>query len=105
MEDPVANAILNQYFQRLEQALSELPAERRAQIVEDLRTHSKNACWLSRSTQMQQSWRSSIVWEILMRSRVRRWQMKLCRAPMRPLSKALHRRRVQRSTALRGAGG
>ncbi len=39
MEDPVADAILNQYFRRLEQALSGLPAERRSQIVEDLRTH------------------------------------------------------------------
>jgi len=39
MEDPVADAILNQYFRRLEQALSGLAAERRAQIVEDLRTH------------------------------------------------------------------
>ncbi len=39
MEDPVADAILNQYFRRLEHALSGLAAERRAQIVEDLRTH------------------------------------------------------------------
>jgi hypothetical protein len=39
MEDPVADAILNQYFRRLEQALSGLAPERRAQIVEDLRTH------------------------------------------------------------------
>jgi uncharacterized membrane protein len=39
MEDPVADAILNQYFRRLEQALSGVPAERRAQIVEDLRAH------------------------------------------------------------------
>ena len=48
MEDPVANAILNQYFLRLEQALSELPAERRAQIVEDLRTHVEE-CLLAES--------------------------------------------------------
>ena len=48
MEDPVANAILNQYFLRLEQALSELPAERRAQIVEDLRTHV-DECLLAES--------------------------------------------------------
>jgi len=39
MEDPVADAILSQYFRRLEQALTGLPAERRAQIVEDLRAH------------------------------------------------------------------
>ena len=39
MEDPVADAILNQYFRRLEQALGGLAAERRAQIVEDLRAH------------------------------------------------------------------
>ena len=39
MEDPVADAILNQYFRRLDQALSGLAPERRAQIVEDLRTH------------------------------------------------------------------
>jgi len=39
MEDPVADAILSRYFRRLEQALSELPADRRAQIVEDLRAH------------------------------------------------------------------
>jgi hypothetical protein len=43
MEDPVANAILNQYFRRLEQALSPLPAERREQIVEDLRAHIEDA--------------------------------------------------------------
>ncbi|MGP0053628.1 MAG: DUF1700 domain-containing protein, partial [Solirubrobacteraceae bacterium] len=43
MEDPVANAILNQYFRRLEQALSLLPAERREQIVEDLRAHIEDA--------------------------------------------------------------
>ena len=43
MEDPVANAILNQYFRRLEQALSLLPAERRDQIVEDLRAHVEDA--------------------------------------------------------------
>jgi hypothetical protein len=39
MEDPVADAILNQYFRRLEQALSGLAPERRTQIVEDLRAH------------------------------------------------------------------
>jgi hypothetical protein len=39
MEDPVADAILNQYFRRLEQALSGLAAERRAHIVEDVRAH------------------------------------------------------------------
>ena len=39
MEDPVANAILTQYFRRLEQALSDVPVDRRAQIVEDLRAH------------------------------------------------------------------
>jgi hypothetical protein len=39
MEDPVANAILTQYFRRLEQALEGLPAERRAQVLEDLRAH------------------------------------------------------------------
>ena len=43
MEDPVADAILNQYFRRLEQALSLLPAERREQIVEDLRAHVEDA--------------------------------------------------------------
>jgi hypothetical protein len=43
MEDPVADAILNQYFRRLEQALSLLPAERREQIVEDLRAHIEDA--------------------------------------------------------------
>ena len=43
MEDPVADAILNQYFRRLEQALSRLPAERREQIVEDLRAHVEDA--------------------------------------------------------------
>src|ERR1700683_1029117 len=43
MEDPVADAILNQYFRRLEQALSVLPAERREQIVEDLRAHIEDA--------------------------------------------------------------
>jgi hypothetical protein len=39
MEDPVADAILNQYFRRLEQALIGVPADRRTQIVEDLRAH------------------------------------------------------------------
>jgi hypothetical protein len=39
MEDPVADAILNQYFRRLEQALSGVPVDRRTQIVEDLRAH------------------------------------------------------------------
>jgi hypothetical protein len=39
MDDPVANAILSQYFRRLEQALTGLPGERRRQIVEDLRAH------------------------------------------------------------------
>jgi hypothetical protein len=39
MEDPVAEAILNQYFRRLEQALSGLAVDRRTQIVEDLRAH------------------------------------------------------------------
>jgi hypothetical protein len=43
MEDPVADAILNQYFRRLEHALSVLPAERREQIVEDLRAHIEDA--------------------------------------------------------------
>lgn len=43
MEDPVAGAILNRYYRRLEQALSLLPAERREQIVEDLRTHVEDA--------------------------------------------------------------
>ena len=43
MEDPVADAILSQYFRRLEQALSLLPAERREQIVEDLRAHVEEA--------------------------------------------------------------
>jgi hypothetical protein len=43
MEDPVANAILNQYFRRLEHALSLLPTERREQIVEDLRAHIEDA--------------------------------------------------------------
>ena len=43
MEDPVADAILNQYFRRLEQALSVLPAERREVIVEDLRAHIEDA--------------------------------------------------------------
>jgi hypothetical protein len=43
MEDPVADAILNQYFRRLEQALSALPAEGREQIVEDLRAHIEDA--------------------------------------------------------------
>ena len=42
-EDPVADAILSQYFRRLEQALSLLPAERRDQIVEDLRAHVEDA--------------------------------------------------------------
>lgn len=39
MEDPVAEAILAQYFRRLEQALGGLPPERRTQIIEDLRAH------------------------------------------------------------------
>jgi hypothetical protein len=39
MEDPVANAILTQYFRRLEEALSDVPVDRRTQIVEDLRAH------------------------------------------------------------------
>jgi hypothetical protein len=43
MEDPVANAILNQYFRRLEQALSQLPADRREQIIEDLHAHIEDA--------------------------------------------------------------
>lgn len=43
MEDPVADAILNQYFRRLEQALSRLPDDRREQIVEDLRAHIEDA--------------------------------------------------------------
>ena len=43
MEDPVADAILIQYFRRLEQALNPLPAERREQIVEDLRAHVEDA--------------------------------------------------------------
>jgi hypothetical protein len=43
MEDPVADAILNQYFRRLEQALSPLPPERRAQILGDLRAHIEDA--------------------------------------------------------------
>lgn len=43
MEDPVADAILNQYFRRLEQALTLLPAGRREQIVEDLRAHIEDA--------------------------------------------------------------
>jgi uncharacterized membrane protein len=43
MEDPVADAILNQYFRRLEHALNLLPRERREQIVEDLRAHVEDA--------------------------------------------------------------
>ena len=43
MEDPVADAILNQYFRRLEHALSRFPAERREHIVEDLRAHVEDA--------------------------------------------------------------
>jgi hypothetical protein len=39
MDDPVAQAILNQYFRRLELALNGLSVERREQIVDDLRTH------------------------------------------------------------------
>jgi hypothetical protein len=39
MEDPVANAILTQYFRRLDEALSDVPVDRRTQIVEDLRAH------------------------------------------------------------------
>ncbi len=38
-DDPVVNAILSQYFRRLEQSLSGLPADRRRQILEDLRAH------------------------------------------------------------------
>src|SRR5579884_3227020 len=39
MEDPVGNAILAQYFRRLEKALRGLPPDRREQIIDDLRTH------------------------------------------------------------------
>lgn len=39
MDDPVADAILNQCFRRLEQALSRRPADRRKRILEDLRAH------------------------------------------------------------------
>jgi hypothetical protein len=43
MDDPAMGAVLDRYFNTLEQALSPLPAERREQIVEDLRAHVEDA--------------------------------------------------------------
>ena len=74
MEDPVVDAILNQYFRRLEQALAGSPAERRAQIVEDLRAHVEDACRRSPIARMRRSWQCWIASVIPMRSRGRRSQ-------------------------------
>ena len=72
MEDPVADAILNQYFRRLEQALSGLPASAGHRSSRICAHMWRSACRRSPITRMRRSWRFWIASGIPMRSRARR---------------------------------